>query len=90
MGAGQNIRIRHHDDTLGWIAAEKPGRQCHRCAQRFECARRQGDDQATNLSRRDLGQLFGDGLEVPIWLKSDAWPHDAEGELRKGGQVSCE
>ena len=69
------------------MTSEEPGRQSHRCAQRFQHARRQGNDETAYVAASHLRQLFGHRFEVPVWLEDDAWPDHAEGKLGKRCQV---
>ena len=67
--------------------AEEPCGQGHRCAQRFQATRRQGDDQTPNLALGNLGKLVRHRLEMPIRFELDTWPHHAKGEFRERRQV---
>ena len=87
MAARQNVRVGHNNDALRGITSEEPGRQSHRCAQRFQVSWRQGDDQTAYLAASHLRQFVGHRFEVPVWLEGDAGPDHAKSKLGKRRQV---
>ena len=69
------------------MMAEKPGRQRDRGEQRFQMARRHGDDEPPDLAGGDLRQLVGQRLVVPIWLERRIRSYHAEGIIGEGHEI---
>src|SRR5262245_3398695 len=62
-------RIAQADELLGWIMPQYKSRECDRCRNRFEMARRYGDDQAFDLAPPDQLENVRHGENVPIEMK---------------------
>ena len=87
---GKVSRITDADDAPRRIAAEQPGGQCHRCADRFETARRHQDDEALELARGHTVKRMANRLEVPIGPERLAWANGLERFLHEGAEVGLE
>src|SRR5204863_1379830 len=74
MGAREQIRIRHNNDPLPGTAAQEPGGQRHRCAQRLEVPWRQGDDEPAYFAGLHLCKLPGNGFQMPVVFESHTGP----------------
>jgi len=66
---GEILGIADAQDLGRRVMPETPRRKGDRGHQGFEMARRQVDDQSSDLALAHLGQLGGDDLEMPVWRK---------------------
>ena len=87
---GEVGRIADADDAPRRIAAQQPGRQRHRRADRFEAARRHQDDEALDLARGHTLKRIADGLEVPVGPEGLAGADGLERLLDEGAEVGPE
>src|SRR5262249_2027698 len=62
-------RIAQADELLGWIMSQHKSRECNRGRNRFEGARRNGDDQAFDRAPSDLLENVGHGVNMPVEMK---------------------
>jgi hypothetical protein len=60
------LRVADADDLLAWVMTEQPGWEGDRGRDRLQVARRQGDDQAFDLTGSAEAQIMGHDLEMPV------------------------
>jgi hypothetical protein len=81
-------RITQADELLGWIMSQAKRRECDGGRNRFEVARRNGDDQAFDLALPDLLENVGHGANVPIEMKLFTRHHGLKGPADKGYELA--
>jgi len=81
-------RIAQADELLGWIMPQHKSRECDRCRNRFEMARRHGDDQAFDLAPLDPLENVGHGMNMPIEMKLFTRHHGLKGPTNKGYELA--
>src|SRR6516165_11253371 len=80
-------RIAQADELLSWIMPQHKSRECDRCRNRFEMARRHGDDQAFDLAPPDPLENLGHGTNMPIEMKLFTRHHGLKGPTNKGYKI---
>src|SRR5258708_7055100 len=83
-------RIAQADELLGWIMSQDKRRECHRRRNRFEVARRHGDDQAFDLALSDTFEHVGHGANVPIEMKLFTRRDDLKRPADKGYEIAAQ
>src|SRR6516225_1504853 len=81
-------RIAHADELLGWIMPQAKCRECDGGRNRFEVARRDGNDQAFDLAPRDLLENVAHGVNVPIEMKLFTRHHGLKCPADKGYELA--
>src|SRR5260370_24289233 len=72
------------------MMTQKPCRQGDRGADRFEVARGQGDNEPFDLARRNLRQLVGHRVDMPIRSKRRARTEHPKGKFDERAEIDRE